>query len=91
VKLLGRKWLKYFKLAIQLSRIISNKFGTLPQLLGKADAVWRHVKEDDAAKPFHVLHMGSVSDDSMSIQLLSLNMCPAMPLFGLPLAKCLAI
>jgi hypothetical protein len=51
---------------------------------GKADAVWRHVTEDDATKPFHVLHMGSVRDDSMSIQLLSLHVFPAMPLSGLP-------
>jgi hypothetical protein len=35
--------------------------------------------------------MGSVSDDSMSTQLLSLHVCPAMPLFEVPLVKHLAL
>jgi hypothetical protein len=33
-------------------------------ILGKADAVWRHVTAYDAAEPLHVLHMDQMSDDA---------------------------
>jgi hypothetical protein len=36
---------------------IGKTFGKLPQNTGKPDVVWRHVTEDDASKPFHVLHI----------------------------------
>jgi hypothetical protein len=35
---------------------------------------------DAAAEPFHILHMGSISDDAVSKQLLSPYLCQAMPL-----------
>jgi hypothetical protein len=50
--------------------VIGNKFGNLPQILGRIDAVWGNVEEHDAAEPFHVLHMGPMSDDAVSNQLL---------------------
>jgi hypothetical protein len=64
------------------------------QLLNKnkKDAVWRHVTEYDAAESFHVLHMGPMSDDAVSNQLLSSNLCLlAMPLFGPGQAKSLVL
>ena len=41
---------------------IGKKFVTLLQIFGKTDAVWRHVAAQDAAEPFHVLHMCPMSD-----------------------------
>ena len=66
---------------------IGKKIDKLPQILGKTDAVWRHVTIQDAAEPFNVLHMCPMSDDAVSNQLLSLHLCLAVPLFGLRLAK----
>jgi hypothetical protein len=39
------------------------------EILGKSDAVWRHVTVYDAAEPFHVLHMDPMSDDLVSNQI----------------------
>ncbi len=50
--------------------IVSKFSSTLPQILGKADAVWRHVTVQDAAEPFHVLHMCPMSDDAVPNHLL---------------------
>ena len=72
--------------AIFWAVIGKEKFGsTLPQILGKTGAVWRHVTECDAAEPFHDLHMGPMSDDAVSNQLLGPHLCPAMALVGLRL------
>ena len=30
---------------------MGKKFGTLPQIFGKTDAVWRHVTAQDSAEP----------------------------------------
>ena len=70
---------------------IGKKLGTLPQLLGKTDAVWRHVAIQDAAEPFNfnVLHMDPMNDDAVSNQLLGPHLCLAIPLFGLRWAKSL--
>jgi hypothetical protein len=65
--------------------------GTSPQIWGKAGAVWRHVAEYDAAKPFHVPHEDPMSGDAVSNQLLNHHLCVAMPLFGLGLAKSWAL
>ena len=69
---------------------IGKKFGTLSQILGKTDAVWRRVTIQDAAEPFNVLHMGPMSDDAVLNQLPSPLLGLAMPLFGLRLANSLA-
>ena len=66
---------------------IGENSGTLPQILGKTDAVWSHVTMRDAAEPFNVLLMCPMSDDAVSNQLLSPHLCVAMPLFGLRLAE----
>jgi hypothetical protein len=53
-------------------------------------SVWRHVTVQDAAEPFHVLHM--VSNEwwyFVNNHLPSPHLCLAMPLFGLRLAKSL--
>ena len=64
------------------------KFGsTLPQILGKTGAVWRHVTECDAAEPFHVLHMDPMSDVSMCNQLLVAHLCHPMLCFVLLLRE----
>ena len=42
---------------------IVKKFGTLLQILGNADAIWRHVTVQDAAEQIHVLHMCPMSND----------------------------
>jgi hypothetical protein len=41
----------------------------------KTDAVWRHVTECNAAEPFHAFHMGPMSDDAVSNQLLNPHLC----------------
>ena len=41
----------------------------------------------DAAEPFHVLHMCPMGDDAVLNQLLSPHLCQAMPVFGLRVAK----
>ena len=66
---------------------MGKKLGALWQILGKTDAVWRHVTIQDVAEPFHVIHMGPMSDDAVSNQLLSPHLCLAAPPFGLRLAK----
>jgi hypothetical protein len=48
-----------------------------PRIFSKTDAVWRNVTEYDAAEPFHVIHMGPISDDAMSNQLLGPHLCLA--------------
>ena len=57
-------------------------FCALPQILGKIDAVWRHVAIEDAAEPFNILHMCPMSDDAVPNLPLSPYLCPAMQLFG---------
>jgi hypothetical protein len=41
----------------------NKNIGTLNQILGRSDAVWRSVTVYDAAEPFHVLHMDPGSND----------------------------
>jgi hypothetical protein len=64
------------------------------EILGKSDAVWRHMTVyDDAAEPLHVLHMDTMSDESVSNQIMSPScfQFQAMPLFCMQLEKPLAL
>ena len=65
---------------------MGKKFGTSQQIWGKSDGGWGHVTTQDAEQ-FNVIHMDPMSDDAVSNQLLSLNLCLAMPVFGLGWAK----
>ena len=65
--------------AIFWAVIGKEKFGsTLPQILGKTGAVWRHVTECDAAEPFHDLHMGPMGHVALLNQLLGLHLFQSM-------------
>ncbi len=68
---------------------VGKKFAICLQILGDVDAVLQQLTIYAAAEPFHVLHMGPMSDDAVSNQLLGPHLNQAMPLFGLPLAKSL--
>jgi hypothetical protein len=65
-------------------------FGIFASTSWKTDAILRHVTECNAAEPFHAFHMGPMSDDAVSNQLLSPHLYQAMPLIVLLLAKGLA-
>jgi hypothetical protein len=61
---------------------LAKNFSHCHPILGKTDAVWRHVTAYDYAEPFHVHHMDQISYDAESEQLPSPHLCQAMPLLG---------
>jgi hypothetical protein len=50
-----------------------------------------HFTGCNATQPFYDFHMGPMSDDAVSNQLMSPHLCQAMSLFMLQLAKSLAL
>jgi hypothetical protein len=77
-----------FRAAVEKTMALFNQ-----EILGKSDAVWRHVTVYDDGEPYYALHLDPMNDDSVSNQIPSLYLFPfqAMPLSGLPLNRTMAL